>query len=112
MLRRLRPDLVLLPLNTKPTGTMLVTNLDPGSTVLENAWPSLVDELTAPDPQTVPDDLLDRSLAVDPEVVLASAVWPRLADLREGPEPEFDPLWEQLATLPRLGRVQPAEPTA
>lgn len=112
VLRRLRPDLVLLPLNTKPTGTMLVTNLDPGSTVLENAWPSLADELTAPDPQTVPDDLLERSLAVDPEVVLGSAVWQRLVVLRDAPQPDFDPLWEQLAALPRLGRVEPAAPTA
>ena len=111
VLRRLRPDLVLVPLNTAPTGTLIVTNLDPHSTVLQNAWPTLADELTANDPQTVPDDLLNRTVAVDPELVLASEVWPRVVALRDsGAESGFDELWAALAALPRL--IEPAEESA
>lgn len=111
VLRRLRPDLVLVPLNTKPTGTLIVTNLDPSSTVLEDAWPTLVDELTAHDPQTVPDDLLNRGAAVDPELVLAGEMWPRLVALRDsGAESGFDELWAALASLPRL--IEPAAESA
>ncbi len=105
ILRRLRPDLVLLPLNTKPTGTLIVTNLDPQSTVLHDAWPNLVDALRSDDPQSVPEDVLNRSVAVDPEKLLASEMWTRLVGLRnKGATPsELAAVWAELAALPRLG---------
>ena len=96
ILRALRPDLVLVPLNTKPTGTLIVANLDPTSTVLDDAWAGLVDELTSPDPQSVPDEVLSRSVAADPERVLASNVWPKVKELRDGGATDFDEVWTDL----------------
>lgn len=110
VLRRLRPDLVLLPLNTTPTGTLVVTNLDPTSTVLADAMPEVIRQLTADDPQTVPDDVLNRTIAIDPELLLASDVWPRLVELRDtGSTEGYPELWDELARLPRLDPVE-AEP--
>lgn len=105
VLRRLRPDLVLVPLNTKPTGTLVVANLDPGSTVLDEALPTLVDELTAPDPQMVPEEIMTRAVAVDPERLLASDVWARAVEMRDGfaSASEFAEFWEELRALPCLG---------
>ncbi|MBK8446592.1 MAG: class I SAM-dependent methyltransferase [Micropruina sp.] len=109
VLRRLRPDLVLLPLNTKPTGTLIVANLDPTSTVLADALPEVTRQLTSDDPQTVPDDVLNRSIAVDPEQLLASDVWPRLAELRDaGASEGYRDLWVELAQVPPLDPVEAA----
>lgn len=106
VLRRMRPDLVLVPLNTEPTGTLLVTNLDPSSVVLDEALSTLTDELTSPDPQSVPDEVLTRAVAVDPEMVFASDVWTRVVGLRtSGTATEFAAVWAQLDGLARLGRM-------
>ena len=104
VLRRLRPDLVVVPLNTTPTGTMLVANLDPTSTVLADALPAVIDDLITDDPQTVPDELLLRSVAADAAVVLASDVWPRVVAARDaGRTDELVALWHELDGVPRLG---------
>lgn len=104
VLRRLRPDLVVVPLNTTPTGTMLVANLDPTSTVLADALPAVIDELTTDDPQTVPHELLLRSVAADAALVLASDVWPRVVAARDaGRTDELIALWHELDGIPRLG---------
>ena len=103
VLRRLRPDLVLVPLNTKPTGTLVVANLDPESSVLQDAFDGLGDELTSPDPQSVPDDILTRRVAVAPELLLASEVWQQAVELRNAGAADVGPLWKQLDALPRLG---------
>lgn len=50
-LQRHRPDLRIVPADAGPTGLMLVTNLDPGSTVLAERQRSILDEFQAPDPE-------------------------------------------------------------
>lgn len=45
VLRKFRPDLKLFLLDCAPTGLVLVSNLDPGSAVLETAYGDVVDEL-------------------------------------------------------------------
>jgi hypothetical protein len=84
-LRRLRPDLVVLEIDTLPTGTLVVANLDPGSTVLRDAYDELVVEHVTPDPQTVPEATLKRTRAIDPGRLLAAPVWTELRRLRSRP---------------------------
>ena len=44
ILRRFRPDLKITVLDAHPTGLVLLSNLDPNSTVLEDAYPEIVQE--------------------------------------------------------------------
>lgn len=80
-LARLRPDLVVLPVNTSPTGVILVTCLDPSSTVLRDAYEDLLPELQSADPQTVPAQVANRTRAVRAEAILRSKAMAALAAL-------------------------------
>jgi len=87
VLTRYRPDLTVLPIDVRPTGLLLVTGLDPTSTTLLEHYDEIVAEYVHPDPQPVPDQLLDRLATVDPDRVLASSLWEILA----GASPEDGP---------------------
>jgi len=93
-LRELRPDLVVLEVDTGPTGTVVVLNPDAGSDVLATAYDDLVEAYVTPDPQPVPEEILQRSRAVDPEALLAAPIWEGLRRLR--------------GTEPNVGRTQVA----
>lgn len=87
VLARYRPDLVVLPIGTQPTGLLLVTALDPASTVLSDHYDEIVAAHRQPDPQPVPEELFDRLLVVPPERLLQSSLWPLLTDTAlSGPE--------------------------
>jgi hypothetical protein len=103
VLMRRRPDLLVLMVNTRPTGTTVVVRLDPASTVLADTYDEELPYLLAEDPQQVPQQFLDRSVAVDPVVLLDSPVWGELASLR-GAEDAADlkALWDRLAEVPRV----------
>jgi len=105
VLREHRPDLVVLPLNTSPTGTLVVLGLDPTSTVLEERFDELVPFLEALDPQVVPEDLLRRSTALEPTVLLDTVDWETFRALRHRPagDAELRAFLDRLADLPRLG---------
>jgi hypothetical protein len=104
VLMRRRPDLLVLMVNTRPTGTTVVVRLDPESATLRQAYDEELPYLLAEDPQRVPQEFLDRSIAVDPAELLGSPVWAELAGLRESDDPaELKALWDRLAELPRLG---------
>ena len=47
ILREYRPDLRILPIDVTPTGSMVVTNLDPASTVLQDAYLEIMDRFAA-----------------------------------------------------------------
>ncbi|MDH4142945.1 MAG: class I SAM-dependent methyltransferase, partial [Chloroflexota bacterium] len=79
VLRRYRPDLDVIPVDTAPTGVLVVLGADPRSTVLRSAYDEIIAEWVTPDPQTVPSDILERRDAVDPERLLASDAWVALA---------------------------------
>ena len=83
ILRRRRPDLVVLLVNTAPTGTAVVVGLDPGSTILKDVYAAEEEYLLWPDPQTPPQEFMDRSIAVEPDVLLASPAWEQLVAARE-----------------------------
>lgn len=75
VLRRHRPDLICLTVGTEPTGLLVVVGADPASAVLSAQYEALLAEHVVPDPQTVPDDVLQRVGVLDPELVLASPAW-------------------------------------
>lgn len=72
VLARYRPDLVVVPIGTQPTGELLVTGLNPDDTTLRDAFDQILTEFRRPDPQPVPPALLDRSTVLPPERLLES----------------------------------------
>jgi hypothetical protein len=82
-LRSRRPDLVCLEIDTQPTGTAIVFLPDSSSTALTAAYDDLAQAYAVPDPQDVPDAVLRRTRAVDPERLLAAPIWDELRRLRE-----------------------------
>ena len=81
VLAEYRPGLVVVPINTQPTGLLMVFGLDPMSTILTENFDEIMAARRRTDPQVVPPDVLDRSLAVPPQRFLESGVLEALADL-------------------------------
>jgi hypothetical protein len=81
VLRKCRPGLTVVPVDTRPTGLLVVLGLDPSDSTLANAYAEIVQrELPATE---VPAELLTREMALGPERVLAAPVWDVLRTLRE-----------------------------
>ncbi len=95
-LRTLRPDLVVLELDTTPTGTVAVLLPDSSSSTLTTAYDDLAEAYVVPDPQDLPDEVLRRSRALDPAVFLGTPIWDGLRRLRELPADEARPQVAQL----------------
>lgn len=81
-LRDLRPDLVVIDIDTALTGTTLVLCPDASRNGVLDGYDDWVETAIAPDPQPVPQAILNRTDALDPERVLASAGWENLVRLR------------------------------
>jgi hypothetical protein len=77
-----RPDLVVLPVDTRPTGLLLVLGIDPDSRTLATRFGEILERFRRPDPQAVPEDVLDRRTALPPRRVLESGVLDLLRDGR------------------------------
>jgi len=84
ILTRLRPDLVTLPVATRPTGLLLVAALDPTNPTLRDHYEKIVEDAVVPDPQPVPAHVLERRDALDPRAVLSGSLWPILRQARNG----------------------------
>lgn len=113
ILRRRRPDLVVLLVNTGPTGTAVVLGVDQASTILKEAYEEDLEYLLRPDPQLPPQEYLDRSITVEPDVLLASPVWEQLVAHRGRSESaDLGALWDQLRQLPLNDRVVGADGTS
>lgn len=82
ILRLRRPDLTVVPVNTEPTGVVVVMGLDPASTVLDDIYDEVLAQLQAPDPQRVPEHVINRDGAADARALVESPVWGRLRQLR------------------------------
>ncbi|MCU1474833.1 class I SAM-dependent methyltransferase [Amnibacterium sp.] len=74
VLARFRPDLVVVPVGTRPTGLLLVTALDPTDTTLTDSFDAILAEFRRVDPQPVPPHLLDRLTVMPPQRLLDSGV--------------------------------------
>ena len=72
VLRRYRTDLDLTLVNTQPTGILMVTGLHraPNSGMSAMEYQEAVTSWVAPYMDQVPDEVLNRTLAMDPQVVL------------------------------------------
>ena len=103
VLREHRPDLTVLTVDTSPTGVAVVLGADPVSRVLPARMDELVRTLAVPDPQRIPEAVLERVGAVDPERLLASGVWERLRRQRHRSGRTYDAVRRELEALPRLG---------
>lgn len=82
-----RPDLIVLPVDTAPTGVVVVLGADPANDVLRERYDEIIAEWVTPDPQQVPAPILSREGACDPRSLLASPVWATLVRARAAREP-------------------------
>lgn len=82
VLARYRPDLIVIPVDTQPTGVLVVLGADPQSTVLRERYEEILAEWVAPDPQQVPREIIERRAAVVPEGLLAAELWADLVRAR------------------------------
>jgi hypothetical protein len=100
ILRRQRPDLVVLLINTAPTGTAVIVGVDQASTLLRDAYADEEPYLLREDPQTPPQEYLDRSISIEPDVLLESPVWEQLVNKRgSGSSADLQALWNELRRL-------------
>lgn len=102
-LREHRPDLTVIPVNTSPTGTVIVVGLDPSSTVLADRYEDLLPVCLAEDPQQVPEDLMERIGSVDAAALLESPAWAQLVAARTD-SADITAITATLAALPRVSR--------
>ncbi|MFJ4685430.1 class I SAM-dependent methyltransferase [Streptomyces sp. NPDC091377] len=82
ILARHRPDLVMVLVDTQPTGQLMVFGADPENTVLHDKYDEIMAEFEVPDPQKVPESILDRVHAVRAEDLLSARFWGPLARAR------------------------------
>jgi hypothetical protein len=81
-LAELRPDLVLLPLDTAPTGLLLVAGLDPGNRVLTDQYDRIVQENSGD--ESPPSAVLGRCGAMAPTDPAVDRVLNLLKTFRAG----------------------------
>lgn len=89
-LRLLRPDLLVIEVNTKMSGTVVVLFPDATRDGVLPGYDEWLASAITPDPQPVPDEVLTRSRAIEPEALLASPGWAALAGLRGKSKPGDD----------------------
>ena len=100
ILQRRRTDLVVLLVNTAPTGTAVIIGVDQASTILKDTYAEEEDYLLRPDPQTPPLEYMERSNAIEPDVLIDSPVWEQIVTIRDsGTSADLSPLWTELRNL-------------
>jgi hypothetical protein len=82
VLARYRPDLIAIPLDTSPTGILVVLGADPGNAALRDHYDEIVAEWVVPDPQSIPREIIERRNAMAAEELLASELWAELVVAR------------------------------
>ncbi|WP_335982107.1 MULTISPECIES: class I SAM-dependent methyltransferase [Streptomycetaceae] len=82
VLRRYRPDLTVVDVDTVKTGVTAVFGADPTNTVLRDNYDKIIAEYATEDPQDIPEELLLRKNAVNPETLLRAPFWPSLVRAR------------------------------
>jgi len=89
VLERYRPEVATVLVDTQPTGLLLVVGLDPASTVLTDNYDEIIASYRRPDPQPVPQILLDRLTVQPPQRVLDAGFWKVLDEQRAQPSDGF-----------------------
>lgn len=95
ILREQRPDLLLLPVDTHPTGSLVVIGISPSDRHLWNYFDLLMSFETTEYPP--PSKTLSRRGAIDPNDRFWDVVFARVRELRE--EPADSTSWQRLRTL-------------
>lgn len=107
-LRRHRPDLTLIPLDTVPTGLLVIAGLNPQSTVLWDQYNPIIAAMVSKGDPVPPNAVIERSDAISPdshiladvlEVLVeekakgssASQIRQRLRDATHGAQPRRKP---------------------
>ena len=96
LLTNSRPDLILLPLDTSPTGSLLVLGLDPNNRKLWDGFDVLMD-WSINNWKETPDEIVQRTKKFDPSDPLITRI---LTMIREGRE-----TGTELLTLERIRRL-------
>lgn len=91
-LRDLCPEVVVIEVDTTPTGVVVVLLPDSRRDGKLAGYDDWLDIAMALDPQDVPQELLTRSRAVDPSRLLASEGWQALVALRGRSRAQAEPL--------------------
>lgn len=107
VLRRHRPDLLCLAVDTEPTGVVIVFGADASNRTLPDGYDALHAELVVPDPQDVPADVITRTGSVDPERLLAADIWKQLVTARDAGDARDRSIFEPVRSLAGTGPVQP-----
>ncbi|QTX03453.1 class I SAM-dependent methyltransferase [Agromyces archimandritae] len=102
-LMRRRSDLVVLLVNTAPTGTAVVVGVDPSYTDGMADHDAELASFEQADPQNPPREWLERAVAVDPEALLGLPVWEELKRARETADADLSGIVAALRALPRYG---------
>lgn len=112
VLAKYRPELAVIPVGTRPTGLLVVMGLDPADTTLADNYDAIIAEFRRPDPQPIPDALLDRLTAVAPQRLLDAGLWELLRGLE--PDVAAQQVRDTLApaVADRLGRAFAPAPRA
>jgi predicted O-methyltransferase YrrM len=95
-LRELRPDLVVVEVDTEPTGVAVILCPDASRDGVLASYDEWLATAVSPDPQDVPREVLARERAVDPETLLTASWWDELAG------------WRRLPPQKAAGRVRSA----
>ncbi len=82
LLRDQCPELVVLEVDTEPTGVVVVLAPNAARRGVLAAYDDWLEVAVAPDPQDVPSEILLRTRALDPVRLLASPGWTQLPRLR------------------------------
>lgn len=104
VLAKYRPELMVVPLDTWPTGLLAVLGLDPSSTLLADNFAQIMKEYRRPDPQLVPEEILDRSTVVAPERFLQAEIFEALAAVPPEASPQEVAQHVQPLVASTLGR--------
>jgi hypothetical protein len=84
VLHRFRPELLAIPVNTQPTGTLLVLCVDPANASLAQHYNDIIRDYVVEDAQEIPMEIRDRRCALDPSAVLEMPCWATLRAARDG----------------------------
>ena len=94
-LQRDRPDLRQVRVDTEPTGLLLITGFRSHQRLTAEAVESIIRRDLQQDPQTVPDQVLERHVALDPEAALALPLWSELRSARDTPHRRPGHFWSR-----------------
>lgn len=111
-LRELRPDLITVQVDTRPTGLLVVICPDASRGGVLEGYDDWLEATVVPDPQPVPDEIISRSEALDAWALLDCPLWSTLIAQRDvRPDNAAENIRRTFAhlELPRSGRVTAAD---